>query len=319
MARNSSDKAFGNFGESLRNNSESTTDRNLDEATATNIQDEVQSSIEALDLFGPGGDRPKRVVTLTEKGKSYTRDLQFRNRKLLHCNLQKQMKFITSLLNSSHSITVIRCELSKLDEIFCNLMAVQENFIALVENCDQHDIESRWFEVVDKEVMDFKTNIHNYLSQAKNLEENKSVTSLCSKSTKKSRKSSSSTATPSSFKSSKGSQKSGSSVRERAAVEKARIAELHAESKFLEERRASEIASEKVRIKQEIAKVEARVKVFEEFEDSVRCKKSVTEEVPDQDGTFHQNERISRSYVKDWITASRNVTNHPRLLQRPTI
>eukprot|EP00794_Sanderia_malayensis_P019359 gene19359-21279_t len=183
-------------------------------------------------------------------------------------------------------MTVIRCELSKLNEIFCNLMAVQENFIALVENCDQHDIESRWFEVVDKEVMDFKTNIHNYLSQAENLEDNKSVTSL---------------------------------FRERAAAEKARIAELHAESKFLEERRAAEIASEKVRIKQEIAKAEARVKVFEEFEDSIRCEKSVTEEVADQDGTFYKNERISHSYVKNWITANRDVTNQPGFSQRQII
>eukprot|EP00794_Sanderia_malayensis_P004020 gene4020-4569_t len=319
MARNSSDNVFGNFGESLRNNSEPSTNRNLDEVTVTNIQDEVQSNIEALNLFGPGGDRSKRVATLTEKGKSYTRDVLFRNRKSLYCNFQKQMKFITSLLNLSHSMTVIRCELSKLDEIFCNLMAVQENFIALVENCDQHDIEIRWFEVVDKEVMDFKTNIHNHLSQAKNLEDSKSVTSLCSKSSKKSRKSSSSTATSSSLKSSKGSRKSGSSVRERVAAEKARIAELHAESKFLEERRAAEIASEKVRIKQEMAKAEARVKVFEEFEDSIRCEKSVTEEVADQDGTFYKNERISRSYVKNWITANGDVTNQPGFLQRQRI
>ncbi len=154
------------------------------------------------------------------------------------------MKFITSLLKSSHSITVIRCELSKLDEILAIERPYKKMFIALVDHCDQHDTESWWFEVVDKEVMDFKTNIHNYLSQAKNLEENKSATSLCSKSTKKSWNSSSSTAMPSSFKSSIGLHKSGSLVRERAAVEKTRIAKLLAESKFPEERKISEIASD---------------------------------------------------------------------------
>ncbi len=48
-----------------------------------------------------------------------------------------------------------------------------------------------------------------------------------------------------------------------------------AESEFLEERRAAETASEKVRTKQERATSEARAKVFEEFEDSLRiCKES---------------------------------------------
>ena len=119
-----------------------------------------------------------------------------------------------------------------------------------------------------------------------------------------------------SSKSSRRSQKSGSSARERAAEEKACLAELLAEPEFLEEGRAAEIASEKVRIKQQIAKAAARVKVFEELEESVCSKKSVTEEVQSQNISFLQEEKNSYSNVKDWITANRDNTNRPRLLQR---
>ena len=50
------------------------------------------------------------------------------------------MEFITASLNSSERIEVIRCELSKLDEIFCNLMAVQENILGYWTN--GHNIET---------------------------------------------------------------------------------------------------------------------------------------------------------------------------------
>ena len=152
MEENSSDNFVELFGELVRNSSEFSTNRDLDKVTVTDIHDEFQSNMEYLNSFGSGGGRPKRVVSLTEKGKSYARDLQFENRKSLYCNLQKQTGLITSLSNSSARIEVIRCELSKLDELFCNLMAVQENYIGLVDNCDQHDIETRWFEKVEFEV-----------------------------------------------------------------------------------------------------------------------------------------------------------------------
>ena len=38
---------------------------------------ELQDNGEALSLFAHGSDRPKRVLALTEEGKSYTRNLQF--------------------------------------------------------------------------------------------------------------------------------------------------------------------------------------------------------------------------------------------------
>ena len=320
MMENTLDKSVESFGELARNSLELSTNRDPNKDEATDIRDEFQSIMEARNSLGIVGDRPKRTVSLTEKGKSYTRDIQFGKRKLLYRDLQKQMELITASQNSSERIEVIRCELSELDEIFCNLMAVQENYIGLVDNCDQHDIETRWFETVDKEVADFKTNIHNYLVQAKNLDDNKSVESLTSKGSKKSRKSSSSSVASSSSKTSRWSQKSDSLARERAAEEKARLAELVAESEFLEERRAAEIASEKVRIKQEIAKAADRLKVFEEYdEESVCSKKFVTEEVPGQNSSSLQKGKNPHSSVEDWITENRDSINRPDLLQRERI
>ena len=317
---NTLDKSVESLGELARNSLELSTNRDPNKDEATDIRDEFQSIMEARNSLGIVGDRPKLIVSLTEKGKSYTRDIQFGKRKLLYRDLQKQMELITASRNSSERIEVIRCELSELDEIFCNLMAVQENYIGLVDNCDQHDIETRWFETVDKEVADFKANIHNHLVQAKNLDDFKSVESLNSKGSKKSRKLSSSSVASSSSKTSRWSRKSDSLARERAAEEKARLAELVAESEFLEERRAAEIASEKVRIKQEIAKAAARLNVLEEYdEESVCSKKFVTEEVQGQNTSSLQRGKNPHSSVEDWITENRDSINLPDLLQRERI
>ena len=177
-------------------------------------------------------------------------------------------------------------------------MFVQENCISLVDRCD-YNVETEWFEKVDKEVADFKTIIYNNLSQVKNVEDKNSVASLSSTSSKRSRKSS-------------------LSACERAAEEKARIAELRAESEFLEERRAVGIACEIVRIKQEIAKEEAKVKVFEEFEGSLCSKKSVAEDVQDQNIVFSPREEISCSNIKGWVIENKDASDcpHHSLIER---
>ena len=139
---NTLDKSVESFGELAKNSLELRTNRNLSKDEATDIRDEFQSNMEAWNSLSIMGDRPKHTVSLTEKGKSYTRDLQFGKQKLLYRNLQKQMELITASLNSSERIEVVQSKLSELDEIFCNLMAVQENYIGLVDSCDQHDIET---------------------------------------------------------------------------------------------------------------------------------------------------------------------------------
>ena len=136
-------------------------------------------------------------------------------------------------------------ELSHLDEKFRNLATIQNDYLALLEPGNQYDLKVEWFTRIDKEVFTVREKIQHLISSSRS---KKSKGSYLSKFSSRSSKS------------------NVVSAQQRAIEEKAHIAELLAESAFLEDKRAAEEAAERVRVKQEIAtKARARIRIFEIF------------------------------------------------------
>ena len=99
----------------------------------------------------------------------------------------------------------------------------------------------------------FKHKIHNWLKEADEIQriEKKSISS-CSRST-----SSKSSSRSSSSKSSK------LSTKETAIEEKVPLAHLQAEATFMQKKRSVELQAESLRIEEEMAKAQVRVKIYE--------------------------------------------------------
>ena len=105
----------------------------------------------------------------------------------------------------------------------------------------------------DEKVFSFKYKIHNWLREGDEMQriEKKSRPS-CSRST--------------SFKSSSrlsNSKSSKLSAKEKVIEEKARLADLQAEASFMQKKRNAELQAESLQIEEEMAKAQARVKIYE--------------------------------------------------------
>ena len=106
----------------------------------------------------------------------------------------------------------------------------------------------------DEKVFSFKHKVHNWLREGDEIQRiEKKSRSSCSRST-----SSKSSSRSSSSKSSK------LSTKERAIEEKVQLADLQAEATFMQKKRYAELQAESYRIEEEIAKAQARVKIYEE-------------------------------------------------------
>ena len=119
---------------------------------------------------------------------------------------------------------------------------------------DDNYAEELWFTDIDEKVFSFKHKVHNWLKEGDDTQrtENKSRSS-CSRST-----SSKSSSRSTSSKSSK------LSTKERAIEEKVRLADIQAEATLMQKKRYAELQAESLRIEEEMAKAQARVKIYEE-------------------------------------------------------
>ena len=109
-----------------------------------------------------------------------------------------------------------------------------------------------WFDDLDQRVFTFKHKVHNWLKESEHKAEKKSCRSSSSKSK--------------SLKGSKTSRSSRSSTREKAIEEKFKVAELEAEVAFIKKQRDTEYQSHVLKMEVELAKAQARAKVFDEEE-----------------------------------------------------
>ena len=104
-------------------------------------------------------------------------------------------------------------------------------------------------------VFSFKHRVYNWVREN---EENKKASPKSSTKSRSSDRSSGLRSTSS----------SKSSTKERAIKEKLKMAELMAEASFIEKKRTSRYQAEKLELKEKVAKSKAKVKVFEELEQS---------------------------------------------------
>ena len=115
---------------------------------------------------------------------------------------------------------------------------------------DSQQIEDgNWFDEVDQNIFTFKHLVHNYIQDN---EENRSRKSSKSSKSKKSSVSS-------------GSRSSGPSIsmKEQTIKEKVRLADLMTEASYLKQKKLQELSVEELKIKIEIEKAKARVKIME--------------------------------------------------------
>ena len=113
--------------------------------------------------------------------------------------------------------------------------------------------QTSWFTDLDEKVFSFKHKIHNWLRQGDEIQRiHKKSRLSCSRST----------SSKSSYRSSS-SKSLKLSTKERAIEEKVRLADLQAEATFMQKKRYAELQAESFLIEEEMAKAQARVKIYE--------------------------------------------------------
>ena len=132
-------------------------------------------------------------------------------------------------------------ELAQLNDMFKMLVDIHEEF----EQIDKEYTDDVWFDDIDQKMFSFKHKVHNWLKE----EEKEHKRNQSSKSSTRS-----------------SSSKSKSSTREKAVEKKLRVAELTAESSFMNKKRDAEYRAEAIKMEEELAKARARAKVYNDME-----------------------------------------------------
>ena len=151
-------------------------------------------------------------------------------------------------------MVIIEEEIAQCEYIFKQLLLVHQEYHSLLDE-EEKSSDEESFEEVDEPVFTFEHQVHNWLRDAAMGRANTSR-----QSSKKSIKSCSSGSSRRTKTSSSGNNSSRSS-KERAAEEKAKLAELIAEAEFLQQRQLAKNKPERLRVQEKLAKAEARSQV----------------------------------------------------------
>lgn len=191
--------------------------------------------------------RSERTKKLTERGMKYQFSLLDEKRTKLTSRLSRICKCIDSLLYSDKNKVTVREELNVYNDTFKLLCDVHNKMYMLDENYN----EGIWFNDIDEQVFSFKHKIHNWLKEAEN-DENESRRSTRSKRSSSSRSRSTNT--------------SRRRTKDMAIEAKVKVAELLAEASYKDKIRAAEEQAEKLKMEEQVAKAQAKVKLLEEYE-----------------------------------------------------
>ena len=196
------------------------------------------------------GNMNKRQRKITNNGREYRKQILDKKRTNLVSRIIRISSEIDVLLYSHQNGVTVKKQLAQLSDIFKLIEDINQEMIEL----DDNYTEELWFTDIDEKVFSFKHKIHNSLREGDEMQRTeKKSRSSCSRST-----SSKTSSRSSSSKSSRLSNK------ERAIEEKVRLADLQAEATFMQKKRYAELQAESLRIEEEMAKAQARVKVYEE-------------------------------------------------------
>ena len=196
------------------------------------IQDEVYN-MGAVPLIE---EKTKRQVKLTEKGKKYKMALLEKRKSKLVSRVIRKSSEIDELMYSFQNGIAVKEELQQLNDMFKVLVEIHEEL---------ESIDELWFEDIDQKVFSFKRKVHNWLRELEKQDKSGRSSKSRSKSNSKS----------SSPKSSK-----RLSAKEIAFAEKLKVDELIAEASFIQKRREAELQAEALKVEQEPAKAQARVR-----------------------------------------------------------
>ena len=184
-------------------------------------------------------------VMLTEKGKEYKMALLEKKRfKLISRVIRKSIKIENNLMCSFQNGITVKKELQRLNDMFIMLVEIQEE----LENIDDQYTEELWFEDIDQKVFSFKHTVQNWLREV----EKQDKLGGSSKSSSNS-----------SLKFSSSMSLKRSSEKEIAVAEKLKVTEVKAETSFIQKRREAELQAQALKVEQELAKAQARVKVLD--------------------------------------------------------
>ena len=208
-------------------------------------------------------DLAKRRKMLTEKGVSFKVSTLLSKRNRMNSRLLRQSYAIQDLMYSGTNIVTVDEEITQFDYIFKQLLLVHEEYHSLLDEEEKPTDEELFEEVLDEHLFTFKHQVHNWLRDAEMEHANRSR-----RSSKKGSKSCSSGSSRMTKTSSSGSNSSQSS-KERDVEEKAKLAELIAESEFLQQRQLAENKAEQLRVQEKLAKAKARLQVYEEMQERI--------------------------------------------------
>ena len=230
---------------SLRGQSSQLVDRQSDQAKDVLKQLEVCAAHPE-----EAGSMDKCQRKKTDKRREYRKGILDKNRTNLVSRIIRKSSEIDVLLYCHQNDVTVKEELVQLNDIFKLIEGINQEMIEL----DDDYTEELWFIDIDEKVFSFKDKVHNWLREGNEIQRiEKKSRSSCSRST-----SSKSSSRSSSSKSSK------LSTKERAMEEKVRLADLQAEATFMQKKRYAELQAESLQIEEEMAKAQARVKIYEE-------------------------------------------------------
>ena len=198
-----------------------------------------------------------------EKGKhkptprwlQYKADQLQERRTMLNRRIIRKSSAVDSLLYSSRNVEAVREQILQIDDMFKQMMEVHKEYNSLLPLEVKEDDE-KWFDNIDADMLAFKQKIHNWIKQVE--QEKHAEMKKATVKSKKSHKSSSRSLTSSRSSSTK------SSRSDRALKEKFKMAELQAATEFMEKRQTAVFKVQKLKIEEQYAKPQARMRILED-------------------------------------------------------
>ena len=239
--------------------------------------------------------RPHRTAKFTEKGLEYHRTTWLNNRDAIHKRLQRRGKEVENMIPTS-SIKGIEEALARFEDT-AKIFQDTHNKCREVMPQELLAADNEWFDSVDQDIFHVR---HQGVSALRCLKDEFDKKSIKSNESSRLSKSSRSSKT---FHRSKAS--SRSSVRDQMVKERLRLAELEAETEFVDEKVNMDIINHRIKL----AKTRARMEVLVQLQNDEEEEEIEHKPKSQQGDEDHTNSKKSGD-AKDQQTKGVIMTNH---------
>lgn len=247
-------------------------------------------------LEDPLGPRQRK---LTEKGQEQ-KVRQLKNDQTAKLTaVSKQRNALTGLMESENNLHLVKSELDALNTLFRDYQEAYNLHYRELTSEEDQDKELDRYEIKEKSLLEFRKQVVEWISVAEHrLAEELDLISDAKSSSYKS-----------SHASSRSRKSAASSTASARAKEKLRLAELQAERKLLERKQALRAADEALSLETEIAKAQARERVYASLEEG--------QSNPDKKSTVPDNKQDQPKFMSSTPAAQLNPVTpafHPNSL-----